>query len=609
MSGHGASAARPNLPERRLPGRLLIAAAVVLGLLGVGGIVATQVNDDSDGDGIPNRLEESGWRTATGLVYITNPDDPDTDGDGLSDGAEAGPNTSSPDAQPVYAGISDPTSMDSDGDGAGDRAEVLGGMTTSGIVIRTEPMNPDTDGDGLTDGEELGRIFTSNGATTFDLVSDPRTVDSDGDGIDDKAELYGWARGRGSTYRTQPLNSDSDGDGLEDGDEAGLVERRPEGRAVPAAFSNPLVPDTDGDGLSDLGEADLSLDAFKADTDGDGLDDYVETEVLGTAPDVADTDSDGFPDGFEVENAETQGLDPLWPDVKVSPARYARDFAQGLILGELTPGDSLAWLLGNLSSGGSSFVPGIGWALGGVADLRDAVGAAIHADWVGASFIMLGLLPAIGDTAALRTKVAKFIARNPDLAPEVGRAIGAITWIPTDAKVQTSKMLVDDWDYLRAEGLSEDALLRLQQGRSSLKVLAAAMKSARHVDGADARFIETGADGEALLARQVAKDGRANQTQAVRSTRDCPSGANAFVRRFDVLVDQVAHESKVGQVSLTKSIERQIRSDACLVDRGEIDSAHWHFYASAVSDTVGASQEVFDLLDALEIDYSIHAPR
>ena len=60
---------------------------------------------------------------------------PDTDGDGLSDGAEVN----------VYG--TDPLDPDDDGDGLSDGAEVN--------VYGTDPLDPDSDGDGFSDGDEV----------------------------------------------------------------------------------------------------------------------------------------------------------------------------------------------------------------------------------------------------------------------------------------------------------------------------------------------------------------------------------------------------------------------------------------------------------------------
>ena len=48
------------------------------------------MKDDTDGDGLPDVTESDGFRDGFGHLYWTDPNDPDSDGDGLSDGEEAG---------------------------------------------------------------------------------------------------------------------------------------------------------------------------------------------------------------------------------------------------------------------------------------------------------------------------------------------------------------------------------------------------------------------------------------------------------------------------------------------------------------------------------------
>ncbi|TFC75816.1 hypothetical protein E3T23_14815 [Cryobacterium cheniae] len=522
-------------------GALAGALVVVLIVIGLGYVTGQA---DSDHDGLTNRVEVFGWGTLGGSTFTTNPLAADTDGDGLTDGDEAGQVVSDPDESTIYAGISNPTKVDSDDDDLHDKHETSGWLSTRGAVYRTDPMDPDTDDDGLTDGDEAGPA-----------IYDP-------------------------------------GKGIEFG-----------------AFSSPLIPDTDEDGLSDTAEADLSLDAFDHDSDGDELEDGREVEHLGTAPDVADTDGDGFDDGYEVENQESQGLDPLWFDAKVEPSTYARDFAQGAVYGEIRPGDSLAWFAGNLASGSASFIPGVGWVVGGAADLRDAVGSSIHADWVGAGFSVVGLVPAAGDAVAIPAKASKFVLRHPELAPAVGAAIVALKWVPDHVKVATLTQTTKSWPDLQASGFSDKSLLRLQGGRVSPESLAEAMKRPGHVKaGGRARFFATPKEAEAYLAStHGVKDG-GEYTQVGHSTKDCIEVCNAVVRRFDVVAKEVAHESKLGRVNLSPSIERQIRSDAYLVQKGDIKGAHWDFFASSVSNTMGPSEPVLDLLDELGIPYTIHVP-
>ncbi len=104
------------------------------------------------GDGIPDD-----WKIAHGL----NPKDPgvagrDDDNDGLTNLEE-------------YQHGTDPHNPDTDGDGLTDGDEVH--------KYHTDPLNPDTDGDGLSDGEEIR------------LGTNPLNPDTDGDGIPDGIEV------------------------------------------------------------------------------------------------------------------------------------------------------------------------------------------------------------------------------------------------------------------------------------------------------------------------------------------------------------------------------------------------------------------------------------
>lgn len=108
-------------------------------------------NPDDDGDGLSD-MEEL-------LFYNTNPDMVDSDGDGLSDFDE------------VRIYFTNPRSLDSDGDGLMDDEEVR--------VYKTNPHMSDTDGDGLSDGLEVAKYRT-----------DPTRADTDGDGVRDGEEVF-----------------------------------------------------------------------------------------------------------------------------------------------------------------------------------------------------------------------------------------------------------------------------------------------------------------------------------------------------------------------------------------------------------------------------------
>jgi len=115
---------------------------------------------DDDGDGLPNGYEllYPGCLSPTDMADAAM----DCDGDGLTN------------LQEFQRGTS-PINPDSDGDGVSDGAEV--NRMVNGMPAPTDPLNADTDGDGLADGAE---------AT---LGTDPLLSDTDGDGFSDGHEV------------------------------------------------------------------------------------------------------------------------------------------------------------------------------------------------------------------------------------------------------------------------------------------------------------------------------------------------------------------------------------------------------------------------------------
>ncbi len=192
--------------------------------------VGENLYGDPDGDGLTNKVEKE---------LGTDPKNPDTDGDGLNDGAE------------VNKHSTNPLVADTDGDGLSDGEEVN--------KYQTNPNKADSDGDGLNDYDELMKYKT-----------DPLKADTDGDGLNDGDEVL--------KYKTDPLKADTDGDGLKDGEEVNKYK------------TNPLKGDTDGDGLSDSEEVlKYKTDPNKKDTDGGSVDDFTEVK-RGTDPLNADDD-------------------------------------------------------------------------------------------------------------------------------------------------------------------------------------------------------------------------------------------------------------------------------------------------------------------------------
>jgi outer membrane protein OmpA-like peptidoglycan-associated protein len=204
------------------------------------GIGFTLVNgyggSDNDKDGLIKRVE---------LEIGTDPENPDTDGDGLKDGEEVNKYKTDPlnpdsdgdqlkDGEEVHKYKTDPLNPDTDGDTLKDGQEV--------ITYKTDPLSADTDGDTLTDGDEVNKYKT-----------DPLKADTDDDTLLDGDEI--------NTYKTNPLNADTDGEGLRDGEEINKFR------------TDPLNPDTDGGTVDDLTEVNRGTDPL------DPEDDVVKMDV------------------------------------------------------------------------------------------------------------------------------------------------------------------------------------------------------------------------------------------------------------------------------------------------------------------------------------------
>jgi hypothetical protein len=128
--------------------------------------------------------------------------DPDADNDGLANSVERGlgPGGAFHAACPSASGPTDPYALDTDGDGVTDGAECALGTDPANAASKP-PAFPldDADRDGLPDGFELT------------IGTDPLKADSDGDRVIDGVEYL--------HYGSNPLSKDTDGDGCSDGKE------------------------------------------------------------------------------------------------------------------------------------------------------------------------------------------------------------------------------------------------------------------------------------------------------------------------------------------------------------------------------------------------------
>ena len=138
-------------------------------------------------------------------MHVTSdPLNPDTDGDGLSDREEFDLKT-------------DPTKADTDGDHIPDFVEVRGFILRDQGVITTDPTDADTDNDKQSDGAEAGVapqtesqrwVVRVLGKNPYPVFSDPLQADADFDRLADGDERQAG---------TDPSNPNTDEDARDDG--------------------------------------------------------------------------------------------------------------------------------------------------------------------------------------------------------------------------------------------------------------------------------------------------------------------------------------------------------------------------------------------------------
>lgn len=268
--------------------------------------LAATLSTDWDGDGLPNASDN--------CPRASNPDQTDTDGDGIGDACDWNVDT---DADGIDDGIDNcpiynPSQADTDQDGIGDACDndIDGdGITNTGLAnldncpYVANPDQQDTDNDGVGDAcqndQDGDGIPDQNDNcpslanpdqqdTDNDNIGNLCDTDIDNDGINNPADKCPTVAGTGAdgcpadNTPTTPANpdGDDDSDGVLNG-----VDNCP-------AVSNADQKDTDGDGLGDVCDDD---------SDGDGVVNTTDNCPLAANADQTDADGDGMGDACDTD--------------------------------------------------------------------------------------------------------------------------------------------------------------------------------------------------------------------------------------------------------------------------------------------------------------------
>src|ERR1041385_8219360 len=242
---------------------------------------------DTDGDGLPDGdddgvagNEEVAWSEDTDLDGFVNANDVDSDNDGMPDAWEVQHSFNMVDPSDAlldrdgdglsnlgeYVHATDPNNMDTEGDLLLDGAEVN--------THHTDPLFWDTDHDSMPDRYETQNGLNPLSAADASQDLDVDSFDRNGDGVFEQAwpNLAEYQYERPAGYNeasdgpwllgTTANAADTDHDTAQDGYEVyyGTDPR------IPADVSS----DSDGDGLNWTQEAQHGTDPDDADTDGDG---------------------------------------------------------------------------------------------------------------------------------------------------------------------------------------------------------------------------------------------------------------------------------------------------------------------------------------------------
>ncbi len=101
---------------------------------------------------------------------------------------------------------------------------------------------------------------------------------------------------------------------------------------------------------------------------------------------------------------------------------------------------------------------------------------------------------------------------------------------------------------------------------------------------------------------RTAEDAARHLYEAVKKVFDTPLGR----RYVDAYSDNIIREIKYGYQSLSSFIEKEIEKDLWILNNTNVTGIEWHFYQSAVSGTIGASDPLLQKLLELGIKVFFH---
>jgi len=307
---------------------------------------------NTDGDGLPNRLDLDSDND--GIHDVVESGGTDTDGNGTADDDDDNADNTTSNGIPTSAGggntpidtgadgSPDYTNLDSDGDGCSDANEAYASETADGgdggqfgtgtpaatgafglvtaaayntgtVAAVTDASDAtacggiDSDGDGINDDVDLDDdndgipdTVEGTGDSDGDSIPDYLDLDSDNDGIPDIIEAGGTdTDGDGQIdYPTpgDPMSmNDTNNDGLDDGVAAAPL---PDTDSDSDGLVDRLDLDSDNDGIADI------MEAGGTDANGDGEVDYA---TPGDPTTMIDVDGDGFIDTIDTDDNTMAG--------------------------------------------------------------------------------------------------------------------------------------------------------------------------------------------------------------------------------------------------------------------------------------------------------------